>query len=133
MKLKLLLLALFTGVVFFAKANTTCIGEEGAKKSDILGGVYHHDSKKPLGSVSVTVYSAAKKEKMVVTDDEGLYAFDDLKAGTYKFVFEKDGYKKVTKEKVLVRPDEGVQLNIEMSEHASFELLPGPFHFSDFD
>jgi hypothetical protein len=79
------------------------------------------------------VYSAIKKEKVVFTDAAGLYVFDDLKAGTYKFVFEKDGYKKVTREKVVVHPDAGAQLNVEMSARPSFELVPGPFHFSDFD
>lgn len=133
MKPKLVLLLLFTGSVFSAKANNTGTGEESAKKTDILGGVYNHNSKKPLGSVIVTAYVADKKEKVVITNETGVYSFDDLKAGTYKFVFEKDGYKKVTKEKVVVHQDAGVQLNIEMSEHASFEFLPGPFHFSDFN
>jgi len=133
MKPKLVLLFFFTVSIFFAKANTTGTGEEAARKSDIAGGVYSYDSKKPLGSVSVTVYSAAKKEKVVLTDDEGSYAFDNLKAGTYKLVFEKDGYKKVTKEKVVVQSDAAAQLNIEMVEHTPFEFLPGPYHFSDFD
>jgi hypothetical protein len=131
MKPKFVLLLFFTGIFFLAKANASGTGEESAKKSDILGGVYSHD-KKPLGSVIVTAYVADKKEKVVITDDAGVYAFDDLKAGIYKFVFEKDGYKKVTKERVVVHQDSGAQMNIEMSEHASFELLPGPFHFTDF-
>jgi hypothetical protein len=131
MKPKLALLVLLITCTVGAKANITTNGEESAKKADIAGGVYHHDSKKPLGSVTVTVYSAAKKEKVVYTNGNGSYAFDDLKAGTYKFVFEKEGYKKVTRDKVFVRPDEGMLLNIEMSEHSTFELLPGPFHFTD--
>jgi len=131
MKPKLMLLLFFASIAFWAKANST--GEESPKKADILGGVYNHDSKKALSSVLVTVYSAEKKEKMVVTDAEGLYAFDDLKAGTYKFVFEKDGYKKVTKERVVVQPNAGMELNIEMSKQASFEFIPGPFHFTDLE
>src|SRR5687768_11300848 len=104
MKSTFFLALLLIGGSLLAKANTTNTGEETTKKSDIVGGVYMHDSKKPLGSVSVTVYSATKREKVVLTNNGGLYSFDDLKAGTYKFVFEKEGYKKVTKEKVLVRP-----------------------------
>jgi hypothetical protein len=130
MKPKLLLLLVFTGAGFFAKANTG-IGEESSRKADIIGGVYNHNSKKPLGSVTITVYLAERKEKVVFTDNAGLYAFDDLKAGTYRFVFEKDGFKKVTREKVVVQPDAGVQLNIEMTAHPSFEFVPGPYHFSD--
>lgn len=129
MKPKILLLFFFTVTAFLAKAGT---GEESLMKADIAGGVYNHNSKQPLSSVTVTVYSALKKEKVVVTDDAGMYVFDGLKAGTYKFVFEKDGYKRVTRERVQVQPDAGLQLNIEMSEHASLEFVPGPFHFSDF-
>lgn len=134
MKPKLALLLFFTASAFFANANTTGAGEESVtKKADILGGVYNHDSKKPLPSVTITVYLAEKKEKVVFTDAAGLYSFDDLKAGVYKFVFEKDGYKKVTREKVTVQPDAGVQLNVEMSKHASFEFIPGPYHFTDLE
>lgn len=132
MKPKALLLAFFMSTAFLAKANTGT-GEESSKKADILGGVYNHDSKKPLSSVTVTVYSAAKKEQIVVTNEAGLYSFDDLKAGTYTFVFQKDGYKRVTREKVVVQPDAGVQLNIEMSKHTALEFVPGPYHFSHFD
>lgn len=51
--------------------------------------------------VVITAYLTLKKEKMTVTDGRGDYAFNDLRPGTYKFVFEKEGYKKVTKEKWL--------------------------------
>lgn len=131
MKPKFLLLLFFTGAAFLAKANTTNTGEESTHKADILGGVYSLDSKQPLSSVTVTVYAEDKKQEVVFTNASGLYAFDDLKAGTYKFVFEKDGYKKVTREKVMVQPDAGAQLNIEMAKHASYEFIPGPFHFTD--
>ena len=57
---------------------------------------------------------------------------EEMKPGTYKFVFEKAGYKKVTKEKVVVKTDEAFQLNIEMIENSSYDLMPSPFHFSDF-
>lgn len=132
MKPKALLLLFFIALAFFAKAAPNS-GEECSKKADIIGGVYNHDSKKPLGSVTVTVYSAAKKEQTATTDEDGLYLFNDLKAGTYKFVFEKTGYKKVTREKVVVQPGAGMELNVEMAQHSSFEFVPGPFHFSDFD
>jgi uncharacterized surface anchored protein len=75
--------------------------ENDVKRSDVVGGVFHNESKKPLGKVSVTVYSATKKEKVVVTDDNGNYSFNDLNPGSYKFVFEKDGYRKVVKSKTI--------------------------------
>ena len=134
MKYKLFFLTIaFTAFAFIARANTTDPsgnGEEN-KKTDLAGGVIHTDTKKPLGNVSVTAYSTSKKEKVVYTDANGYYSFDELKAGTYKLVFEKEGYKKVTREKVTIRPDEGCQINIEMDEEKEFQILPGSFF--DFD
>ncbi|HEY9364183.1 MAG TPA: carboxypeptidase-like regulatory domain-containing protein [Chitinophagaceae bacterium] len=100
------------------------------KKSIISGSINHADSKKPIKEVNVTAYLSAKKEKVVITDGNGNYAFDDLKPGTYKFIFQKDGYKKVTKERVTVKPDETFMLNIEMIDDG-VELVPSPFHFSN--
>ena len=101
------------------------------KKNDINGAVTELENRKPIREVNITAYLSAKKEKMVTTDEEGNYAFDDLKPGTYKFVFEKLGYKKVVKEKVVIRTDESFQMNIEMIENSDFDLAPSPFHFSD--
>jgi hypothetical protein len=47
-------------------------------------------------------------------------------------VFEKDGYKKVTKEKVSIKTDETFQLRIEMIEAEDFNLMPSPLYFTDF-
>src|SRR5215211_7183625 len=132
MKIKLLLLGcavVFASVI--AKANPTPAESDGTtKKNDINGGVFHNETKKPLSHVSVTAYlTSNKKEKVVVSDGNGNYAFDDLKPGVYKFVFEKDGYKKVTREKVFIKTDEGFQLNIEMAEEKDFDFIPGAFNF----
>lgn len=138
MKVKLLLLTLVlsvSGLLARASGNTSTgtpgTGEDN-KKTDIAGGVIHAETKKPIGNVSVTAYSINKKEKVVITDASGNYAFSELKPGTYKLVFEKTGYKKVTKDKVTIRPDEGCQLNVEMDEEEEFHIVPGQL-FSDFD
>lgn len=115
-----------------AKANTTPgTGEESAKKSEVAGGVYHNESGKPLGAVVVTAYTGNKKEKVVLTDSNGNYSFDELKPGTYTFVFQKDGFKKVTKNRTINRPDEGVLVNVRLEEHSTFDFMPGPSHFFD--
>jgi hypothetical protein len=133
MKRKLLLLCFFfCATAGIAAANTGPGNGEESKKADIAGGVFDADTKKPLSNVSVTVYSNSKKEKVVTTDNTGSYLFNDLKPGTYKFVFEKSGFKKVTKEKVVVRGDDGSQLNVELDEESGFMILPGQFFFSDF-
>lgn len=107
-------------------------GKNDIEKSDVGGGVIDSDSKKPLSNVNITAYSNNKKEKAVLTDIHGNFSFEDLKPGTYKFVFEKEGYKKVTKEKTIVKIDEGVQININMEEHNSFDFMPGPSSLIDF-
>jgi hypothetical protein len=136
MKPKFLMLAL--GLLGFAvaKANTepdpnssTCTK---GKKNDLAGIILHGESKKPIKDVVVTAYLVSRKEKSVYTDETGNYGFEELRPGTYKFVFEKSGYKRVTKEKVVVKTDEAFQLNIEMIENKDFDLVPSPLLFADF-
>ena len=134
MKAKMILLGVGLLGFVVAKANNDAPdpGTGKGKKDELNGVVTNSDSKKPLRDVTVTAYLVSRKEKMVLTDEEGGFAFDELKPGTYKFVFEKAGYKKVTKEKVVVKTDEAFQLNIEMIENSSYDLMPSPCHFSDF-
>jgi hypothetical protein len=133
MKPRVFLLAVGLLGFIAAKANNDDPGTGiKGKKDDINGLVTHSESKKPMKDVTVTAYLVSKKEKLVLTDDAGNFSFDELKPGTYKFVFEKAGFKRVTKEKVVVKADEAFQLNIEMIETSQYDLAPSPFHFSDF-
>ena len=137
MKPKFLLLAIALLGFAVVKANTgpdpePPIDSEKGKKNDLAGVILHGESKKPLKDVVVTAYLISKKEKAVQTDEAGNYGFEELKPGTYKFVFEKSGYKRVTKEKVVVKTDEAFQLNIEMIESKDFDLVPSPLLFADF-
>ncbi len=132
MKQKLLLLAIsFLGFVT-AKANDSGPGPGDGKKDDLNGTVIHSETKKPLKDVSITAVLVSKKEKIVFSEEDGGYAFDELKPGTYKFIFEKAGFKKITKEKVVIKTNEAFQLNIEMIEQNDFDIMPSPFHFTDF-
>ena len=115
----------------FARAGVTP-GDEAGKKEDVVGTVIHNESKKPMKEVSVSAYLSSKKEKVVVTGEDGNFSFDELKPGKYKFVFEKTGFKKVTMEKVITKTDDAYQLNIEMIELTDFDITPSPFHFSDY-
>lgn len=120
----LLLISFFVLGSLIAKANT-----DPGKKDDIMGSVIGAEGKKPLKDVCITAYLCSKKEKVVITDGTGAYSFDDLKPGVYKFVFEKEGYKKVVKEKVTVKVDEGFQLDIEMLQDNSTDVMPSTSHF----
>ena len=114
-----------------AKANDCGHGPGDGKKDELNGTVTHSESKKPIKDVSVTAYLISKKEKVVVTDEDGGFSFDELKPGTYKFIFEKAGFKRITKEKVVIKTDEAFQMNIEMIESSDFDIMPSPFHFTD--
>jgi len=120
----LLLISFFVLGSLIAKANT-----DPGKKDDIMGSVIGADGKKPLKDVCITAYLCSKKEKVVITDGTGAYSFDDLKPGVYKFVFEKEGYKKVIREKVTVKVDEGFQLDIEMLQDNATDVMPSTSHF----
>ena len=132
MKPKIFLLSISLLVFAIAKANTDPDPSDKNKINEVNGVIFDSEHKKPLKDVTITAYSVSKKEKIVQTDEAGSFSFDELKSGTYKFVFEKVGFKKVTKEKVVIKTDETFQLNIEMIENKDLELMPSPFHFSDF-
>jgi len=130
MKQKLFLLGFAVLGCVAVRAADIGPGPGDGKKEEVLGVVVHAETKKPLKDVSITAYSQTKKEKVVLTDDGGGFSFDDLRPGTYKFVFEKAGYRKTTKEKVVVKTDEGFQMSIEMIESTDFNIMPSPGSFS---
>jgi hypothetical protein len=128
MKQKLVLLTVSLFGFIYAKAYTGGPGD--GKKDELNGFVMHAETKKPLKDVSVTAILLSKKEKIVITEEDGSYAFDELKPGIYKFIFEKTGYKTITKEKVVSKTDEAIHMNIEMIESNDFDIVPSPFSFA---
>jgi hypothetical protein len=132
MKQKILLLfAICTIGCLQSKAADIEPGNPGKSINEVAGNIYDGDSKKALREVTVTAYSANKKEKFVITDEFGRFEFDELKTGIYKLVFEKEGYRKVIREKVSVKADETFQMRIEMIEADGFDMMPSPFQFFD--
>ena len=95
----------------------------------VSGSVRHAGKDKPLKDVLITVFEEGNgKSRTVFTDEEGVFGLSSLRPGTYKIVFQKDGFRKVVREKVTVKPDAGIRLDIEMEE-LPYELGPSPFHF----
>jgi hypothetical protein len=125
-----LLISTFIVLSLVSKAGVSnpCDHDPG-KKEDIGGNVLNGENRKPLKDVSVTAYLSSKKEKVVITDGCGGYGFEDLKPGIYKFVFEKEGFRKVVKEKIVVKVDEAFQLDIEMIQDNNTDVMPSPLHF----
>jgi hypothetical protein len=129
MKIKLLFLSsIAIGASLFVNANNGT-GKDYTKKSDIMGCVKHSNTKKPLKDVCITAYMSSKKEQVIVTGESGSYSFENLKPGVYKFVFQKDGFRKVTKDKVFIKTDNGFQMNVEMPETEDFNFMSGAFSF----
>lgn len=123
-------LLLLVSLLGFVVANARTENPGDGKKDELNGTVIQSESKKPLKDVTVTAYLITKKEKIEITDEEGSFAFDELKPGTYKFVFEKSGYKRITKDKVVIKTDEPFALNVEMTESNDFDIMPSPFSFA---
>ncbi|HLF47169.1 MAG TPA: carboxypeptidase-like regulatory domain-containing protein [Chitinophagaceae bacterium] len=134
MKLKILLLTV-AGITGCLQSNASDPEEIEFPKeiNELSGSIVDLESKKPLKDVSVTAYLSSKKEKQVLTDEFGRFGFDEMKSGQYRIVFEKEGYKKVVKEKVNIKADEPFQFKIEMSVASDFDLMPSQFHFIDFN
>jgi 5-hydroxyisourate hydrolase-like protein (transthyretin family) len=133
MKLKILLLTLIgtAGCIYSKASNFDPRNPGKGIINEVSGSVIDADTKKPLKEVTVTAYLTSKKEKFIITDELGRFDFDELKSGIYKLVFEKEGYRKVTKEKISIKTDETFQMRIEMIEEEDFDLMPSPFHFID--
>lgn len=130
---QLTLTAVFLILAFVAKANTDEKDKERIGLEDLNGVVMDAQTHKPIRDVSVTVIGTTKKETITISDVNGGFSFDDLKPGTYKVVFEKDGYKRITREKVVIRPNVLLQVNIEMEskDKDSADRGPSPWHFFD--
>jgi 5-hydroxyisourate hydrolase-like protein (transthyretin family) len=114
-----------------SNASDEMIGGPGIRINELSGSIVDAESGKPLKEVTVTAFIDSKKEKLVITDENGRFDIDELKSGNYKLVFEKAGYKKLTREKVPIKEDETSRLRIEMDEQNGFEMIPSPFYFMD--
>ncbi len=137
MKVKLLLLLLTCWFACTAVHARNC-GKNpdpvNKKKKDFVNGIVSHASnKRPLKDVLVTAYlnTDSKKEISVQTDEAGNYSLDGLKPGTYKLVFEKTGFRRVTKEKIIIKEEDNVKLNIDLAEISHQIMMPSPLHFSE--
>jgi hypothetical protein len=137
MKVKLLLLVTFCfACVAIVHANNCGKTPDpvNKKKKDFVNGIVSHAAnKRPLKDVQVTAYPQTdnKKEISVQTDEAGNYSFEALKPGTYKLVFEKTGFRRVTKDKIIVKDEDSFKLNIDLAEISHQSMMPSPLHFSE--
>ncbi|MFT3750534.1 MAG: carboxypeptidase-like regulatory domain-containing protein [Agriterribacter sp.] len=126
-------IAMLLALSFAGADAKACINPPEKNNVDVHkvnGIVLDMDSRKPLKDVNVTAILQSKKEKIVTTDVNGGYTIIMLKPGTYRLIFEKEGYKKVIKEKVEVKENNLLQINIEMPVYAPIsDRGPSAWHF----
>lgn len=103
------------------------------KLSRSLNGTVTDNFNKPVKDVSIKAVAEESKEHVLATSDmNGGYSLQLLKPGTYKLIFEKDGYKKIIKDKVKVGVKEIPNVDIEMPVLAPYsERGPSLWHFFD--
>lgn len=112
----------------FAKENALKLNDP-IDPEMISGAVKQVNTQKPIRDVTIMIIQQnTLKEKIIQSNNLGEFGINDLPPGTYKLVFQKDGYKKVVKDKITVTPNRGIELNIEMEE-VSYDLNPSLFHF----
>jgi hypothetical protein len=122
---------LITGLLL---TGATQVQAEITKPSESLfGKIFSEESNKPLKDVTITAVLLNKKEKFTLSDTDGEYGISELKPGVYKIIFEKDGYRKVVKEKVTIKANTPIELNVEMEQGLFFDLAPSPLHFFQAD
>ena len=126
----IVLLLMCLSVFSFANSG----GKEKKDDPDLNGVIVAAETGKPIKDVSITAYSNSKKEKTVNSNASGNFSLTDLKPGIYKFVFQKEGFEKVTRENIVLKTKEDYQLTIQMFEEENiFDLLPSPLRFSGAD
>ncbi|HEX5667227.1 MAG TPA: carboxypeptidase-like regulatory domain-containing protein [Chitinophagaceae bacterium] len=103
--------------------------EKKLSPETVFGKIFSDETSRPLKDVTITAVLLNKKEKYTISDVDGGYGLSELKPGVYKIIFEKDGYRKVVKDKVTIKANTQIELNIEMEQSLYFDLAPSPLHF----
>jgi len=90
-------------------SNVAVAQQKTDSTATLSGKVVNASSQKVLSGVSVQLQ---KMDKTATTDQQGMYSFDDLAAGSYTVVVEADGFKTWNKDVVLT--PEGKTLDIKL-------------------
>lgn len=80
----------------------------------VSGTVIDASTKKPLENVTIVAVTANAKSETVTTNALGQFKIASLPQGTYTIRVSKDDYKTQEKKDVVVKPDAGARVTVEM-------------------
>lgn len=121
--------SLLKSIVLLLLFATGVQAEEKLSPDNVFGKIFTEESNRPIKDVTITAILLNKKEKFTISNTDGEYGLSELKPGVYRLIFEKDGYRKVVKEKVTIKANTQIEMNIEMEPSLFFDLAPSPLHF----
>lgn len=111
----LLCMALFFGCSLFLRAQSTYGALTGAVV-DSSGAVA------PGATVTLTSIATSEKQQQV-TGDTGLYSFVNLNPGQYRLSVEKTGFKRVSRENVVIQVQQTTRVDIALNVGATTETV----------
>ena len=92
--------------------------------SVLLGTVTDAANRRPVADVVVTATAPTLQgEQTVVTNAAGEYRIPQLPPGTYTLRFDSEGYKPLARERISVRLDYSVRVNVELLPDALSEEI----------
>ncbi|MEX1002996.1 MAG: von Willebrand factor type A domain-containing protein [Crocinitomicaceae bacterium] len=101
-----------TLMIFFLLIGNSSIAQ--AKTGTIKGVVIDQNNQKPIENAKVYIKDQRMTKTSVKTDKSGIFAFENVNAGSYYLYAELKGYEKYTRSTVKVEAGKTVELVIEM-------------------
>ncbi|MCU0243809.1 MAG: carboxypeptidase regulatory-like domain-containing protein, partial [Acidobacteria bacterium] len=104
-------------VVAFLAVTSVALAFGQMTPTGKLTGTVTDDGKAPLPGVSVKISSPSLilPEMATVTNEDGLYRFFSLPSGTYKLVFELQGFKTGVREGIIVRAQGNIVIDMTLA------------------
>src|SRR5712671_6739968 len=105
----------FSLLLSFVVAFSTCIFVQGQSTYGSITGLITDPSGAAIGDARVTLTNLGTAEKRVQpTGSDGLYSFVNLIPGNYRIEVEKQGFKRITQEPVVVQVQQSSKIDVAL-------------------
>src|ERR1700692_4782722 len=105
----------FSLLLSFVVAFSTCIFVQGQSTYGSITGLITDPSRAAIRDVRVTLTNLGTAEKRVQpTGSDGLYSFVNLIPGNYRIEVEKQGFKRITQEPVVVQVQQSSKIDVAL-------------------